>query len=452
MSEHYIVMGAGEVGFYLARKLSQEGHSLVVIESDPEKHNRVEAGIDAMAVLGSGTHVPVLEAAGVRRCDLFIAASSSDEANLAASSLAKRLGARRTVVRIGTVEDVTVHRRVYEEVFRVDLLLSTQLLAATRILNYILGHNTLEVEYLLRGEVQLRKIHLDDRSPLIRAPLRDVKLPEGSLVVALFRGEDLIVPGGDERAQSGDDVLVLCKSGRIDTVESFLVPRPRVPGAVVIAGGGTTCLPIAQALAGQVDGITIIECDRRRAEWLAAQSPHFEVVHGDATELSTLRAANVGRARALVSLMGNDERNLMANLLAREELGVPEVIAKVDRKETSKLWRRLGMMHIVSPRQIASERIHSYIRRGYNANIVSLRNGSAHVLERRLEPASPAAGVTLADLNPPRGVIVGALARGHRVFVPSGRDRLKVGDTVILFVEDEHLSTIRLLFPGRDAI
>jgi trk system potassium uptake protein TrkA len=172
-------------------------------------------------------------------------------------------------------------------------------------------------------------------------------------------------------------------------------------------------------------------------------------LNGDATDASLMRAERVADARVFIALMGNDERNLMANLLA-QELGVPQVIALVQRTETSHLWRKLGLMHIVSPRQIASERIKSYIDRGYSANIVSLHNGEAQVLERRLAAASPAAGVTLAEMSPPRGVIVGAVARGNKVFVPRGKDRLEVGDTVILFVAEEHVSTIQLLFPGRE--
>ncbi len=447
MSERYVVMGAGEVGFHLARTLSQEGHEVVVIESDPERRDRLQDAIDAAVVLGNGAHVPVLEAAGVSRCDLFIAVSSNDEANLVAACLSKRLGAKRAVVRVGVAEDITVHRRHYEDQFGVDLLLSTQLQATTRILNHVLGHNTQEVEYLAQGKAQLRKIHIEEGSLLTAKPLSDVRMPLGSLVVAFFRGEELIVPSGEDKAQVGDDALILCKTAVIDQVERLVSPRSCAFGTVVIAGGGATSLIVAQSLARQTDNIRIIELDRERAESLAAKSPKLEVLHGDATDISLLRAERVSEARAFIALMGNDERNLMASLLA-QELGVPQVIALVERSETSHLWRRLGLMQIVSPRRIAAERIKDYIDRGYSADIVSLRRGKAQVIERQLAPASPAAGVTLAEIKPPRGMIVGAVVRGGRVFVPSGPDRLEVGDVVILFVQEEHVPTVRLLFPG----
>ena len=137
----------------------------------------------------------------------------------------------------------------------------------------------------------------------------------------------------------------------------------------------------------------------------------------------------------------------MASLLA-QEIGVPQVLALVNRAETSELWHRLGLKQVISPRSLATERIQEYIDSGYSANIVSLQRGQAQVLERRLAKASPAAGVTLAEMKPPRGVIVGAVKRDDRVFVPGGNDRLEEGDLVILFVEETELDTMKLLFPG----
>ena len=450
----YVVMGVGEVGLHLARNLSVAGHDVVVIEINADRRIRVEDELDVAVVAGNGAHVPVLEAARVADCDLFLAVSSSDEANLAASILARKLGARRTAVRVGVAEDITLHRRLYEDVFGVDLLLSTQLLATTEILNHVLGHGTVAVEYLAQGRVQMRKILLEGDSPLVHRPLRDVALPAGSLVVAYFRGDELIVPSGDDRAQAGDRALILGATDVIGAVERLVSSRTPRRKTVVLAGGGTTGRTVAAALArhgnqGRVERIKLIERDRARARELAAAFPDVEVLHGDATDLALLRAESVDQAQAFLALTGQDERNLMACLLA-EELGVPQVVALVQQAETSTLWRKLGLIKVVSPRAMASRRIRDYIENDYSANIVSLRQGKAEVLERRLADESPAAGVTLAEFNPPRGIIVGAVVRGQKVFVPSGDDRLAAGDTVVLFVRQDEMPTVNLLFPGRD--
>jgi trk system potassium uptake protein TrkA len=447
--QRFVVMGAGEVGFHLARALSGEGHSVTVIETNPERKARVEDELDVAAVAGNGVHVPVLQAAQVERADLFIAVSSSDEANLAGSLLAKRMGAARCVVRVAAAGEVISRRQIYEEAFGVDLLLSTQLLTTSRILNLIRGHNTVAVEYFADGKVQLRKISIEAGSLLTRQPLRNVSLPGNSLVAAFFRGDELIIPSGDDHAQEGDEALILGTTEVIAGVERKLCPRPGVLGNVVLAGGGRTAVTVGRALAGLDVDVKIIERDRRRARELAALFPRYQILHGDATDLALLKAERIGGEGSFVALTGHDETNLMACMLA-QDLAIPLVVPLVQRSEAFALWRRLGLAQVFSPRLLAYERIHEYIESGYSSNIVSLQHGDAVVLERRLHQASPAAGVTLAEMNPPRGLIVGAVARGRKVFVPRGPDRLEAGDLVILFVRKEELETAQLLFPGRE--
>ncbi len=447
----YVVMGAGEVGYHLARSLSQQKHDVTVIEIDPQKRERIEDELDVLAVAGNGAHPSVLEAAGVSECNLFMAVSSADEANLAAAHVAKHLGASRTLVRVGLAEEAISHRRLYKEVFGVDLLLSTQLLTTTRVLNRIRGHNTVAVEYLAEGKVQLRKIQLDDDSQLTQKPLAEVEMPANSLVVAYFRGDDLIIPAGADRARAGDEALILGTTEVIGEAERLASTSPEVSGTVVIAGaGGATGRAVAAALSRlEHVQVKLLERDRRRAHQLATRFPKYRVIQGDITDLALLKAERIGQARCFVALSGNDESNLMASLLARE-LGVPQELALVHRTETTELWAHLGLREVFSPRQLAYQRVREYIDSGYSANIVSLKRGAAQVLERRLAAASPAAGVTLAEMKPPRGLRVGAVVRDDRVFVPRGKDRLQVGDLVILFVKVDELDTVRLLFPGRD--
>ena len=446
----FVVMGAGEVGSHLARSLSSEGHRVTVIELDPEKKERIEEELDALVVKGNGAHPAVLESAAVGDSDLFLAVSSSDEANLTAARIAKHLGAKRTVVRVGYSDEVISDRRTLEDLFKVDLLLSTELLTTTRILNRIRGHNTVAVEYLARGKVQLRKIHLEADSQLVRRPLRDVDLPSDSLVVAYFRGDKLTIPSGDDRAQAGDDALLLGTAEVIGKAERMVSSGSTEPGTVIIAGGGATGRTVAQALEPVDIRVKIIEKDRGRADQLTALFPQHEILCGDATDLQLLKAERIGMAKTFVALTGHDDSNLMACLLA-QELEVPQVLALVQRAETSQLWQRLDLRDVFSPRELAYQRIRDYIDSDYSPNIASLKRGDAQVVERTLAAASPAAGVTLAEMKPPRGLIVGAVARGDKVFVPRGKDRLEVGDLVILFVRQEEMDTVRLLFPGPEA-
>ncbi len=447
-TKKYVVMGAGEVGFHLARSLSREGHNVTVIEIDPATIDRIEEELEVGVVRGNGSRPHTLAEARVGECDLFMAVSSSEEANVTAAVLAKHYGAERTVVRASEAQEVIQERKLYKELFGVDLLLSTALLTTTEILNEIRGHNTVAVEYLAEGKVQLRKIDLDAESPLTRKPLRELDLPDDALVVGIFHDDTIVIPSGDDKAKPGDQALLLGTTDSIGKAERQLASSRAELGTVVIAGGGSTARTVASSLEPfQVD-VKLIEKDRSVAKQLSQEFPRYQIIHGDPSELALLKAERIDRARTFAALSAHDETNLMASLMA-QELEVPQVLALVQRAETSQLWKRLRLQKVFSPRQLAYQRIREYIESDYSSNIVSMQKG-AMVVERRLAEASPAAGVTLAEMKPPRGLIVGAVARGERVFVPDGDDRLEIGDLVILFVREEEIPTVRLLFPSRE--
>lgn len=446
----YVVMGAGEVGRFLARSLSEDGHAVTLIDSDPEKRRLVEDQLDVAFVLGNGSHVPTLKTAQVDTCALFVAASSSDEANLAASLLAKSIGAPRTVIRVKTSEDVTQFGRVYEKNFHADLLLSTQLLTTTRVLNHVLGYNTLEIEYVAGGALQVRRTSIEAGSVLAERQLSEAGLPRDCLVLAFVSNGRITVPTGSDRATVGDDALVIGTPEAIDKLERSVSHHSRRLSLVVIAGGGSTAQSVIQGLAGQTTRIKVIENDRRRAEELAAQFPRHDIVHGDATDMSFLASEGVQDAKAFIALTGNDEINLMSCLLA-QELGAEQLTALVQKSETSNLWRKVAVMDVVSPRTIAAERIRNYIDSNYEPHIVSFENGAAQFIQRHVYEQSPVVGGTLNNIEVPQGLIVAAVLRDGKATIPRGTDQLRVGDDVILFIQRAELGMAQLLFPGPDS-
>jgi trk system potassium uptake protein TrkA len=447
VKKHYAVMGAGEVGCHLARTLSAEGHRVTLIDSDPDKRRLVEEQLDVGFALGNGAHMQTLEAADVASCELFVAASSSDEANLAASLLAKGAGVSKTVVRVSKSEDITRYSKIYETAFEADLLLSTQLLTTTRILNSVLGYKTLEVEYLADGAIQVRTILVEAGSPLHRNRLADVDLPRGSLVLGFITAGEVRVPTGNDHAEPGDTALILGTSDVVNEMEHRVSRDAHRIGHVVIAGGGETAETVAVGLEQSVRNIRIIEAKRSRAEDLARRYPQYDIVHGDATDVSVLNSERVKNARAFIALTGHDEKNLMACLLA-QELGVPKITALVQKTETSSLWRKVGLVDVVSPRTIAAERIHSYIDNNYEPHILSFEKGAAQFMHRRIAAQSAAAGQRLAEIEIPQGLIVAAVLRDGRATVPRGDYKLEVGDEVILFVRQAEAGIANLVFPG----
>lgn len=370
---------------------------------------------------------------------------------LAASLLAKRLGAPRTVVRVNTSEDVTLYGRVYEQTFKADLLLSTQLLTTTRILNHVLGYNTLEIEYIAGGALQVRRISIEADSVLTNCPLSQAGLPRDCLILTYISNGKVVVPKGSDRAQVGNDALVIGTPKAIDEVERLASQHSRKRlGLVVIAGGGATARSLIEALKTHAARVLVIEKQRGHAEALAVEFPDVEILHADATDMLVLASEGIGKARSFIALTGNDETNLMACLLA-QELGAKQLTALVHQSETSTLWRKIAVVDIVSPRTFAAERIRTYIDSNYEPHIVSFENGQAEFVQRHVHPLSPAAGETLERIEIPQGLIVAAVLRGGQARIPRGKDDLRVGDDVILFVQRAELGMAQLLFPGDDA-
>ncbi|MEZ4290335.1 MAG: NAD-binding protein [Myxococcota bacterium] len=340
--------------------------------------------------------------------------------------------------------------RVYEKNFKADLLLSTQLLTTTRVLNYVLGYNTLDIEYIAGGALQVRRTAIEAGSVLTQVPLSEANLPKGCLILAFISEGRVVVPTGSDRAKVGDDVLVIGTRDTISEVERRVSGHSQRVGLVVIAGGGDTARTVINGLEGQAARIKVIELDRVRAEALAAEFPHHDVIHGDATDMSVLASEGVGDARNFIALTGNDETNLMACLLA-QELGARQLTALVQKSETSTLWRKVALLDVVSPRTIAAERIRTYIDSNYEPHIVSFENGAAEFIQRRVHAMSPTEGGLLENIEIPRGLLVAAVMRGGQAIIPRGGYRFEVGDEVVLFVRREEIGTAQLLFPGTDS-
>jgi trk system potassium uptake protein TrkA len=351
---------------------------------------------------------------------------------------------------VATSEDITRYGKIYERVFQADLLLSTQLLTTTRVLNHVLGYNTLEIEYLAGGALQVRRTGVGEGSPLAGRRLADADLPKDCLVLALVSNGRVTVPTGDDCAQVGDDALIIGTPAAVEECERRVSGHSQRHGLVVIAGGGATAQAAVERLEGQVKRLTVIESNRERAEELAAQYPRCHIIHGDAADVSVLAAEGVGKAKNFIALTGHDETNLMACLLA-QELGVQRITALVQKSETSTLWRKVALIDVVSPRTIAAEWIRRYIESDYEPHIVAFENGAAEFVQRKVYPQSAVADVRLRDVEFPEGLIVAAILRGGRASIPRGDHRLEVGDDVILFVRRAEVGMAQLLFPGPDS-
>lgn len=444
-----IVIGAGQAGSHIAQVLSQEKHSVTMIDVDRGRLMHAEENLDVRTICEHGASPQILEIAGAARADLVAAVTNSDEVNLIAAATAKQLGAIRSAARVYNQAYHKSGKIEYQNLLDIDMIISPQSITAFEIAKLIENPAAVAVESFAQEKVQMRQMVVPDDSPASGKRISDLFPPDReleSLVVSLTRGRDMTIPGPEDVLCSGDRVTVIMPSGRARAVRRIFKDVEEGAENVVIAGGGTTALMLAQILEARDVTVTLLEGHRDRCDALARILSRTRIIHGDATRLAVLEEERVGDADVFVALCGNDEVNLMSSLQAKQ-MGVSHIVVAVNRADYAPLVEQVGIDHAVSPRILTGNRILTLAGGSNIRSMALLQEGKAEVVELTAEPNAPAVNRMLGDeLRFPKGVIIGALVRGESVLVPRGGDMILAGDTVIAFVLSDVLDELETMF------
>lgn len=428
-----LIIGLGEVGSHLAKVLSTEGHAVTVVDSDRRRIQRITENLDVQAIWGDGSKPDVLDKAEADSADLLLAVSNDDNVNMLACLFAKRIGARRTVLRVKDMGPFQRFRTFFRKNLMFDQILSLETLAATEIVKVVRENQAVGVENFADGRIQLRRVKLSATSPLVGLPLRDLKMPPNVLIVAIDRDHHVIVPSGDDVCEVGDEVLVLGDQKGIATFERKTGARPTHLRSVVIYGATGIAKQVAVALRRLKVSVRMIISDKREAEDVAGKTDGVTVLHGEGTDHMLLREEHVGDADAFLSLSDHDEVNLMACQLARSE-GCPRTIALVAKPDYVSIYEQLGVTVAVSPRLLCANAILAHVRGGSVTRIESIEEGQAEILEIEIPAGSKMVGRRLRQSGLPKGAVVGAIARENgEIVVPTGEDTIEAMDSLVVF-------------------
>ena len=429
-----LIVGLGEVGSYLAHVLSGEGHDVTVIDADGRRLRRVTDAIDVQALLGDGSRPDVLDRADVDEVDLLLAVSNDDNVNMLTCLFGKRMGAKTTVLRVKDSSPFRAARTFFRKNLMFDLLMSLEDLAAEEIVKVIRQNQAVGVENFAEGRIQLHQLRLTDKTSLVNVELKDLKIPDNVLITAVTREHEVIIPGGNDVLQDGDEIFVLGEPRGIAAFEKKTGIHPTYLSNVVMYGSSSTVVEVCTALERLNVQTRIIVEDRAKAEKLSERLENTLVLHGEGTDLDLLKEERVGEADAFMGLTDIDEKNLMSCQLARS-LNVPRTLALVNKPDYVTIYQQLGIDVAVSPRLLCANRILSFVRSGSVSAIAAIEEGKAEVLELELRPNSRLVGRTLAKAGLPRGCVVGAIVgEDGSVRIPKGDDELKALDNLVLFV------------------
>jgi trk system potassium uptake protein TrkA len=431
------------VGFHLASVLTHEGHEVSVVDRSPEAIARVNESLDCLTLVGHGAGVKALRNAETAESDLFIAVTDSDEVNLLSCLAARSMGAKRTVARVSSWVYVRGARRVYRDLLGLDLIISPEALASAEITKSVKSPAVLSLESFASGKVIVKQLKVGRSCKFSRKELKDVSLPEGTLVAGILRGEEAIVPRGDDTLQVGDAAYIIGRAESMARIERLFGVEVPPTQKVVIMGGGEVGFQTAQMLRRSHLDVRIIEKDAGRCAHLSEYLTGVTVLHGDGTQLSFLKEELTG-IDLFVGSSGDDEVNILSALLAKE-LGAAKSVVLVEKPDYASMYERLGVDKAISPRLLTANAIVKFLRRGDVVSVAVLDGGKAEVLEIIAGPKSRALNKPLSEAHFPKGSLVGAIVRGDDVIVPTGEDVIQRGDTVILFVLPEVVEKVENL-------
>lgn len=441
------VAGGGRVGFHLAHVLSAENHDLTVIETGSDRLEEIDYALDVSTIQGNAASVMLLKEAGVASADLFVSLTGHDEVNLLAAATAKGLGAKQVVARVDNPTYIE-EGILFEAMLGIDYVLSPEALTALEIANYIETSGVVAAEIFGRGHVQMRQMRVTKSPTTGGKTLRDVvRAGSGVLLGVISRNGDIVIPHGDTIVEPGDLVTLIGRSEEVDSMQKrFQGKEPKSQRAVVM-GGSSIGLYLAQALENQRRSVKLFDRNMARCEELVSVLKKTKVVCRDGTSREALEQEHVGSADVFVATTDDDERNIMASVLAKE-VGATQAIAVVHQPDFVPLVGKLGVDHAVTPRACIANRILKLVHQKGVTSLAVLEEGKVEIVEFSVNAKTPVVGKRLRDLKSklPSGALVATILRGDEVIVPSGNDEIHEGDSVVLIVASDSLEPVQKLF------
>lgn len=443
-----LIVGAGEVGFHLAERLSQENHDVVVIEPDPERAEIIQDHLDVMTVVGNGAALPVLERAGVRDARILMAVTSKDEVNLISCLAATQMGVPYTVARISNPEYYGSGSALPQEMLGIELMVNPERECAREIFNLLSAPWATDMAPFADGRVQLIGMIVKDDAPVAGRTLEELGASLSDkhfLTAAIVRNGVTEIPRGSSRVEAGDLVYLVALTSEVSDVPPLMGYEPYKLERIMIAGGSAEGTYVAEILGDHDVEVTILDRSRSHCLELAERLPKALILHGDATDLELLEVEGVSAMDGYLAATGSDDTNILSSLLAKQ-LGARKVISIISEMDLLPLGTKVGIDATVSPRLSTVNTILRYVRRGRVSSVATMRGTDAEAITFPVLAGTAVAGKLLREIDLPEGSVVMTISREDEVIIPRGNDRIEVGDQVVVFVLPSALSEVEQAF------
>ena len=444
-----IIVGAGDVGFHLAKLLSFESQDIYLVDLDAEKLEYASNHIDVITKKGDATSIKLLKEINISNADIFLAVTESQNTNFTISVLAKKLGAKKTIARISNHEFTHNNEIDFAEI-GIDSMISPGELAADEIkmlLSQSAFNDTIPFE---NGTLNILGSTLEYNSPLIGLTVQEAreKFSHVDFITIAIKPEnssETIIPRGNTVYNANDQIYFSTPKESIKNLYTLMGKTQFGVKDVMILGGSKIGVKAARNLCENNFNIKLIELNKERAFQVAEKIPNALVIKGDGRDVELLEEENIGGMDAFVAVTGDSETNIMSCLVAKSK-GVKKTIALVENMDYINISQTIGIDTLINKKLLAASAIFKHVRKGDVLKLANLHNVDAEVLEFRVQKNSPVTKKLVKDIKLTKKAVFGGVIRDGVAHMTFGDFQILEGDKAVVFCLPEAIHKVEKLF------
>jgi len=449
-----IICGAGRVGFTIAKQLTEQNHSITIIDQSSEDIQKISDSLDVKAIVGKATMPSVLEKAHNDETDMIIAVTKNDEINMLICQIAYSLfKIPKKIARIRSQDYLNPKfAKIYnKENLPIDVIISPELEIAKSIQRKLEAPGALDNVPFADNKIRLLEILIDEKCPIVNIQLNELtkKFPKlNANILGVVRNEKFIFLKKNDLMKKDDKAYVIINSSQMKETLSAFGHNEKISNKILIIGGGNIGYNLAKNIEQSFDEarIKIIEKDKSRAEFIANELNNTLVINGDGLDEDILTEVNLEEVETVIALTNDDEDNLMVCVLVEKFSKNKRTMALINKPNYSLLQASLKIDDMIDPRMTTVSSILKHVHKGTIETAYTILNGEYEVIEAEIIETSELINKELKNSNLPDGIRIGAVLRKDEIIIPRLSFVFQKKDIVVFLAKRDQLPVVENIF------
>ena len=449
-----IICGAGRVGFAIAKLLTEQNHSITVIDQSSEDIQKINDSLDVKAIVGKATSPIILENANSKDADMIIAVTKNDEINMMICQIAFSLfKIPKKIARIRAQDYLNPKfSKLYnQENLPIDVIISPELEIAKSIQRKLEAPGAEDNIPFADNKIKLLEIFIEDTCPIADIKLNELtkKFPKlNANILGVIRDEKFIFLKKNDIIKKNDKAYVIINSSQMTETLKAFGHNEKISNKILIIGGGNVGFNLAKNIEQSFEDarIKIIEKNKSRAEFIANELNNTIVINGNGLDEDILSEVNLEDVETVLALTNDDEDNLMVSVIVEKFSKDKKTMALINKPNYSLLKSSLKIDDLIDPRLTTVSSILKHVHKGTIENAYSILNGEYEVIEAEIIETSELINKELKNCNLPDEIRVGAVLRKDEIIIPRSNFVFQKEDTVVFLANKDQIQLVESLF------